>query len=280
MKHSVFAIILSILVSNTIVYSQSQKVQFELNSRSVADEIYPIEVILPDAYDSTKQYPIVYFTDWWFYLQYDLQLHNLLRDYNITEPFIIVGIGTIGERTDWNKERRRDLTPTHLLEQDRRDSLDIGSRGITGGAENFLSFIKNELIPKIEAKFQSDTLNRGFVGYSFGGLFGAYILLNEPQLFQNYIIGSPTLQYDNFIILQRLMEVTPEQFNSIKSIFVSVGEQELGDDLKSFAELRDLLLKMDLPNLKLESTIIEGEGHISALPQTLIKGFRFVYGNN
>ena len=199
---------------------------------------------------------------------------------NIIEPFIIVGIGTIGERADWNKERRRDLTPTHVLEQDRRDSFDLGSRGLTGGAENFLSFIKNELIPDIEVKYRSDTLNRGFVGYSFGGLFGAYILLNDPQLFQNYIIGSPTLQYDNFIILQRLMEVTPEQLNSIKSIFISVGEQELGDDLKSFAELRDLLLNMDLPNLNLESTIIEGEGHISAIPQTLIKGFRFIYGNN
>lgn len=265
--------------SNSICFGQNQNYQFEFKSKSVEEEIYPIEVLLPVDFDSTKRYPVVYFTDWWFYNHYDLKVNKVLSDYNLIEPIIIVGIGTIGDRADWNKERRRDLTPTHLLEEDRRDSLDFGSRGITGGAKNFLNFIKTELIPDIESKYLSDTLNRGFVGYSFGGLFGAFILSSEPQLFQNYLLGSPTIQYDDFIVMDKLMGTTLAQLVSVRSIFISVGEEELGDDLKAFADFRSLILTKNLPDLNFESAIITGEGHISAIPQTLIKGLTFLYGN-
>jgi predicted alpha/beta superfamily hydrolase len=272
--------ILSILIVLIVgAYGQNLKHEFEINSISVEGETYPIEVVLPDEYDSTLRYPVLYVTDWWFYSHYDLHVHKLLSEYNLIDPIIIVGIGTIGDRTDWSMERRRDLTPTHLIDENRSDSSEAGSRGITGGAENFLMFIKSELIPDIESRYLTDTLNRGFVGYSFGGLFGAFILSTEPQLFQHYLLGSPTMKYDDFIVMDELMETTPEKLNSVKSIFISVGEEELGDDLKGFADLRDFILAVDLAYLNFESTIIYGEGHVSAIPQTLIKGLKFLYGS-
>jgi predicted alpha/beta superfamily hydrolase len=182
------------------------------------------------------------------------------------------------------KKRLRNLffirvyTPTHVAEEDRLDSLKLGSRGITGGANNFLIFIKNKLIPVIEAQYFSDTLNRGFVGYSFGGLFGAYVLSSEPQLFQHYLLGSPSMNYDRYIMIERLKDTPPEKLKSVKSIFISVGEKEKGDDLKGFADLRDLIIKMDLPNLRLSSIVIEDEDHLSAITSTLAKGLRFLYG--
>ena len=149
MKKSLFLLtVFSAIGFNSLVYSQNRKYQFELKAKSV-EEVYPIEVLLPDDYDSTKRYPVVYITDWWFHTQFDPKMYHRLRNAGLIEPIIVVGIGTIGDRNDWSLERRRDLTPTHLHEEDRIDSLKIGSRGITGGAQKFLSFIKNELIPKI-----------------------------------------------------------------------------------------------------------------------------------
>ena len=278
MKKSSFLILVFILVCISIGFSQNSKHEFELKAKAVEEEIYPIEVLLPNDYDSTIRYPTVYITDWWYYKEFNPQIYKRLQVDYIIDPIILVGIGTIGDGTDLDLERRRDLTPTHLTKFDKYDSLKIGSRGITGGAHNFLRFIKNELIPVIETQYLSDTLNRGYVGYSYGGLFGTYILSIEPQLFQNYLLGSPSMAYDDFLMIERLKELDPDKLKSVNSIFITVGEKEGGDQLKGFADLRDLFLSMKLPNLNLECIIIGDEGHRASYFPSIIKGIRYLYG--
>ena len=75
------------------VYSQNLKHQFEIHSTSVEGETYPIEVVLPDEYDSTLQYPVLYFTDWWFSSETGPQFYNRMRLAEAIEPIIIVGRG-------------------------------------------------------------------------------------------------------------------------------------------------------------------------------------------
>ena len=261
------------------VYSQNLKHQFEIHSTSVEGEIYPIDVVLPDEYDSTQRYPVLYFTDWWFSSEAGPQFYKRIRFAGEMEPIIIVGIGTEGDMNDWRLERWRDLTPTSLPESDYSDSIAPGSRGNSGGAANFLGFIKNELIPLVESKYACDTLNRGFLGYSLGGLFGAYVLVSEPQLFHKYLLGSPTVRYDDFIMVEKLKETPPDSYASVEAVFISVGEEESGDYLKGFADIRDLMNKKKVPGLKVESYIVPGEGHLLASTPALIKGLKFLYGN-
>jgi len=163
------------------VYSQNLKHQFEIHSTSVKGETYPIEVVLPDEYDSTLQYPVLYFTDWWFSTQSGPRLYNLMRLAEVIEPVIIVGIGTEGDMNDWRLERTRDLTPTHLQEWNLPDSIASGSRGITGGAANFLAFIKTELIPLVEAKYACDTAIGVYWDTPWGACLGPMCLLQNPS---------------------------------------------------------------------------------------------------
>ena len=267
----------SLLMVGNSLYSQNQKRQFEISSNSVKGEVYPIEIVLPDEYDSTRVYPILYFTDWWFSAQAGPQLYSRMRFAGEMDPIIIVGIGTKGDMNDWRSERWRDLTPTNLPEFDMPDPKEDGSRGISGGAESFLDFIKDELIPLVESKYPSDTLNRGFFGYSLGGLFGAYVLSTEPQLFQKYFLGSPTLRYDDFVIVDRLREASPDMYSSVKAIFISVGEEESGDYLKGFADFRDLMIKKEVPRLDVKSYIVIGEGHLLSSTPAIIKGLKYLY---
>ena len=261
------------------VYSQNLKHQFEIHSTSVEGETYPIEVVLPDEYDSTLQYPVLYFTDWWFSSETGPQYYSRMRSAGVLEPIIIVGIGTEGDMNDWRLERTRDLSPTHLPERDYPDSLASGSRGTTGGAANFLAFIKTELIPQVEAKYACDTANRGLLGYSYGGLFGCYVLVTEPQLFHKYLLGSPTVSYGDFVLIERLKETPPDMYSSVDAVFISVGEEESGDYLKGFADIRDLMTNKKVKGLQIESYIVPGEGHLLASTPAFVKGLKFLYGS-
>ena len=233
------------------------------------NEIFIIEIVLPNGYDATKEYPIIYFTDWWLASHITIPIYELLEISNNIEPIIIVGIkrkSSVSAK-DWNNNRRIDLTPTNVPR----------THKLSGGSKVFLSFIKKELIPGVEEKYPSQIEKRGYWGYSLGGLFGTYILLNEPELFKKYLIGSPYLMYDDYLLSKKLEKMKPEKLSSIKSIFLAVEEE--GDQLKAFEDLRESLIKNKSSNLEFKSVIIIDEDHYTAIPSTIIKGLKFLYAN-
>jgi predicted alpha/beta superfamily hydrolase len=60
----------------------------------------------------------------------------------------------------------------------------------TGGADKFLAFLTDELMPVIDKRFPTDPKDRGYWGDSLGGLFGTWVLFTKPQTFNRYILGS------------------------------------------------------------------------------------------
>lgn len=271
-------IILLIQNFNTL-HGQSEKSQFEIKSAAVKDAAYIIEIILPSDFDTTgKRYPMLYFLDWNIGTQIVPALYWSLRFANEIEPIIIVGISQKGSMKEWAIDRTRDFTPTHLNREDLAE-LPPEAADLSGGAANFLSFFKDELIPLVESKYPSDTLNRGLAGYSFSGLFATYVLLNEPQLFQKYLIGSPSLWYDDFILCKQLKEMPAEKLAGVKKVSVSVGEKENWEQLKGFIQLRDYLQAKKLPSLEIMSEIVNDEGHRGAIPESILKGLKYMYGN-
>ena len=124
---------------------------------------------LPKGYDTTKKsYPVLYLLDgsekW---LLFNISLMN----YYFNEDMIIVAI----ENTD----RDRDMMP-----------ISAPSYPVTNpGADNFLSFIREELIPFVEKGFRTNG-QRVLSGKSLSGVFTLYALLKQPQLFDGYIANS------------------------------------------------------------------------------------------
>jgi hypothetical protein len=96
-------------------------------------------------------------------------------------PVIVVGVP--------NTERRRDLTgPTRVA----RDSA-IAPR--VGGSAAFRRFLRDELVPAVEARYRT-TAERAIVGESLAGLFVVETLLAEPALFTHYVAFDPSLWWD------------------------------------------------------------------------------------
>ena len=275
-KLFVIIIVINILVINKII-GQTTPLRFKTTSKHIEDAVYVIDIILPEDYDSTCKYPIVYCVDNWLGEKFAPGIISYLNFSQAIDPIIVVGIGNEGNYNDWQLERTRDLTPYHITKYDQSSSNSVGSRGVTGGAGNFLLFIKNELIPMIETKYNSDPLNRSFMGYSYGGLFGMYTLITEPELFQKYFLGSPSLFYNDFSLLDSLNSMTSEELSNIKTIYLTVGDKESGTMLKGFADLRDCLKNKNISSLDARSLIIVDEDHRSAVIPAYYKAFKYLF---
>jgi predicted alpha/beta superfamily hydrolase len=136
---------------------------------------YYIEVSLPRSYykTDTRKYPVIYLTDadYCFNMAKDL---TLVLDWQQREV-IVVGIGY------GSPERLRKFRGSEYGEI-------LDEFGEPGWAQ-FLSFIQNRLIPKVESEYRINPQNRTLYGWSWGVQFISAVLENNPLLFQNYIIG-------------------------------------------------------------------------------------------
>lgn len=72
-------------------------------------------------------------------------------------------------------------------------------QGAQPGGEEFLLFIETILRPWVHSTlFPNVQFKRdGPYGHSLGGLFTAWVLLSQPDLFDTFIVGSPALVWNN-----------------------------------------------------------------------------------
>ena len=117
---------------------------------------------------------------------------------------IIVGIH--------NTNRNRDFTPSEVK--------DIPH---SGGAVEFRSFINEELFPFIKKKYRT-TQVRYLSGHSYGGLFALDTLVNASQMFDAYFTFSPSLRWDNDLVLNKLIDKI-ENNKLEKYLYVNIGNE-------------------------------------------------------
>lgn len=185
---------------------------FEINSK-VLGETRTINVYLPEGYqpNDTAHYPIIYLLDGsadedFIHIAGLVQFCNFPW-INILPPTIVVGIA--------NVDRRRDFTFRTTIE---KDKLDFPS---TGGSAKFISFLETELQPSIEKRYRSNG-SKTLIGQSLGGLLATEILFKKPNLFNNYLIISPSLWWDKESLLQ--MDISHLAKQQLK-IHITVGKE-------------------------------------------------------
>ncbi len=197
---------------------------FEIYSKELGENRI-INVYLPDGFhrDSQQQYHVFYLLDGSVDEDF-LHVVGLVQFaafpwVNYVPPSIVVGIA--------NVDRKRDFTFPSSVEVEK---LDFPT---TGGSEKFIKFLEKELIPTIDKNFPVDS-NRTIIGQSLGGLVATEILSSRPQLFQNYILVSPSLWWSNRELLHDFPTVS-----SSKRIYLAVGEEgsKMVEDCTKFNEI-------------------------------------------
>jgi predicted alpha/beta superfamily hydrolase len=218
-----------------------------------------IQVFTPANYKpgSTDKYDVLYVLDggnWNTGLI--LQLQHFLEGEPYMPPIIIVSV--------LNIDRNKDLTPTHSSENN-----------TSGGADKFLGFLKNELIPYVDKTYPSNG-NNTLWGHSFGGLFVLYALLNEPKTFKSYIAVDPSLWWDK-VYLPKIAANKLPALAGLNTILFIGGRA--GDDGKGMKiDTMDTILKKLAPaGLTWKTEMYPDETHGSVRLKTTHDGLKFIY---
>ncbi|MFN8240279.1 MAG: alpha/beta hydrolase-fold protein [Bacteroidales bacterium] len=216
-----------------------------------------LAVFLPDGYDkSDLKYPVIYVLDADGRDQHTVPTARFLFLNNRMPRAIIVGV--------FNIDRNHDFLP---------DSTKGSPTG--GGADNFIKFFGEELIPYIDGKYKSEGYNV-LVGHSFGGLFAMHCLVTSPDLFNAYIAIDPSFWYNGL----KMINVTNQQFamkkNWAKVLFITGRE---GGPLKGMGVTNmDSLLKTSAPKeLAWKVAAYADEDHGSVTFKSVYDGFRFIF---
>ena len=183
-------------------------VTHQIKSTNV-DQTFAIHVWQPmTKKDGSEKFPVLYITDANGGIAM-AELIHLLHLGGDAPRFIVVGIGyPVDHSVGGLNIRNRDLTPTPeapleadpILPVDGVPSITSGKK--SGGAKEFLSFIRDELVPFVDKNYNTIEGDRGYFGDSLGGLFGLYTLFHEPDTFSRYIIGSPSIWYDDTVSIK------------------------------------------------------------------------------
>lgn len=145
-----------------------------------------IEVYLPEesTRDPAARFETLYVLDGDWNAKIVVDTVTFMRQIGFLPPVIVVSVPNHFD-ADGTNSRDHDLTPTSSPDQSR-----------SGGAADFLAFLKTELIPYVETRYPANGI-RSIHGHSYGGLFLFYVLMNDPSLFGGYIALDPAMGWDH-----------------------------------------------------------------------------------
>ncbi|PCI78897.1 MAG: hypothetical protein COB20_06040 [SAR86 cluster bacterium] len=258
--------------------------QHVIRSRNV-DETFRIDVGLPYNYSETDlSYPVVYVVD--ANGTFPIVLGNLrsLQLLGELPEVILIGIG-YNDPNERFSSRNRDLTPTNdpVWGENRRRApprYAMAEDISTGGAEAYFNFIEEEVKPYISQTYRTDESSRTITGYSFGGLFGLYVLFNHSDSFDNYVLGSPSIYWDSRVSLSYEQNYADRENDLSKQVFIAMGGNE-SDEVRGNAEdLYNRLVSRSYPRLEIEYNVYEGETHLSGIGVMLNNGLRFIFSED
>ena len=231
---------------------------------------YNLYISLPKQYAfNNKSYPIIYLLDADYSFALTKQISEHLSDRKRINDSIIIGIA-YANPNEYKKNRTRDYTPSHV----HSGGYGPEYQKYSGGAESFYRFLSTELIPYLHQTYRINP-NSTFIGHSYGGLFGTYLLLYHPGLFNHYIIVSPSLWYDNQLILKAAQRRHNFNLPQKTQACFMIGDQENKGDYQMINDLKLLnktILNKPHRNLSIFFSMINDMDHDTIFPAALSQG--------
>lgn len=250
MKHSLLLISL-IWFSNTLS-------ALHIDTLSIASahlgEERKVAVWLPDDYDSTQHYNVVYVldADWMFDLTWPVVNYYSAPWVGGQPRSIVVGV--------YSDERNEDM------------DIDWENGRLRSRGEQFKSYIADEVVPEVERRYNCATF-KTIVGHSNSSTFLNFFLWQDDPLFNGYVALS-----------QFYMEGDPTRFEQAfqtnKPIYYYVvsasGDAEYR--LGTMAKYDSLMAVITLPeNVHYESLTLTRANHQTLAAQGLPHALSFIY---
>lgn len=244
--------------SNPITIGETREIKSDILKENRILNIY-----LPASYstESTKKYPVIYLLDGSIDEDF-IHIAGLVQFgsfswINMIPESIIVGIA--------NTDRKKDFTYPSTNKQDKTELP------TSGKSAAFISFIEKELQPYIDSNFNTSS-SKTIIGQSLGGLLATEILLKKPNLFDHYIIVSPSIWWDN----ESLLAAPLADYTSKKSIYIAVGKE--GANMERTAKaLYDKINGQKKTNTTVFFSFFEKQNHGDALHLAVYDAFEKLF---
>jgi predicted alpha/beta superfamily hydrolase len=264
------SVLINVLAFNSIVGQSSVAATpftigiLEQIPSNVLEEDRILNIYLPEGYtEDTTRYPVIYLLDG-SYNEDFLHICGLVQFLTMIEVMpktIVVGIA--------NVDRKRDFTYPTTIEQDKKDFP------TTGGSARFIQFIATELQPYITTRFRTNG-TKTIIGQSLGGLLAAEILLKQPNLFDNYLMVSPSLWWDGQSLLNSAADLLSKQVHKPVHVIVCVGNEGKVME-RDAADLTKVLQKEGYSKGRVQLVSLPKETHATILHRAAYQGLELLH---
>ena len=224
-----------------------------------------IEVYLPQesSKDAAQRYETIYVLDGDWNTKIVVDVVTFMRQVGFMPPVIVVSVPNFFDEKGVNS-RDHDLTPTVAADQPR-----------SGGAAAFLSFLKTELVPYVNQHYPANGTNLVH-GHSFGGLFLIYALLNDPALFDGYLILDPAMSWDNHALDATLESKLPGTPAKGKAIYIA-GRSGMAFEGMGLASIEPIFQQKAPADLHWKLIAYPEETHDSLKLKATYDALKFAY---
>lgn len=226
----------------------------------ILEEKRPLLVHLPPGYrESILSYPVLYILD---ASDQDSRagssFHTIAKQVDAMSlegipPMIVIGVV--------NTHRSRDMLP-----------IETGLYPESGGAQNFLAFLAEELIPYVDENFRT-TEERILYGRADSGLFTLYALLERPDAFSAYISSSPTVGHCPTLLRLKSDQMFSKYPALENSLFIIYGDDDISYARQFIPPFVRTLRHQANSGFRFGMNIVPGGGHVQK--SSLYDGLRF-----
>ncbi|MGH8104974.1 MAG: alpha/beta hydrolase-fold protein [Arenimonas sp.] len=248
--------------------------EFSLDS-AILKEKRTIQIALPPSYSMNHKhtrYPVLYLLDGEkFFHAVTGTVQHLSSDASPHIPeMIVVGITS--------QQRVRDSSPSRSLKN--AIGKDDPSFEVSGGANEFLRFLTDELTPYID-KTYSTSGYRVLAGYSFTGLPVLHALFTQPQSFNAYLAIDPSWWWDDYLMERETQEFIASASIKDRELFVTTTTNnpplEYLPKLRYVDTISGMLKTKPVKGLRFGMRIYDDETHSSLALRSVYDGLSHIF---
>lgn len=222
---------------------------------TVFDEPMTIAVALPNGYDPTSTYPLLFSLDGDAMFGMATEVPRLLAFEGKVPPMIVATV-IYGDFGRWIRGRMRDYHPAH------------------GGADRFLAALEADVLPFLHRTYRLEADRQLLYGHSSGGLFAYYTGLKAPTLFTHILATSPSLEEEP--------EWTADFLGLIHQNTTGFPAFYLAADASEAATISALqpsvaLLRSQSVGQRLAFETLSEGSHMAVIPKAFTAGLHFLF---
>ncbi len=234
---------------------------------AILNEDRELWVYVPASFtkESRNRYPVIYLLDGPSFFHATTGMVQYLSSIGKIPEMMVVGIS--------NTNRVRDLTPTHSIQwsDGEEDSAVLGS---SGGGEQFIAFIEQELIPYVNS-VNATSPYRILVGHSLGGLTVLNAFINHASLFTSYVALDPSILWDKqHLIKSATTAQWRKDYNKKTLYYATANKRNQVIDTLSFIQL---LQRNSQLGLQWKSKFYQDDNHVSVPLSGTYDALRFLF---